>query len=202
MIMIKLILFDLGGVIVDLPNKKYYEYLSKVSGISPTEIKIRIKEDSIPIERGEISLKRFIDDVAKDLGIKKNQVMWLENFKERGVLNKDVAAIVRRLKKNYNIAFISNIDRERYRYGTEHQFKSLLPLFDYRFASYKLKELKPSPLIYKKVLRITRLKSKEILFIDNDVHNVYGARKVGIKSIKFHSASVLKKDLKRFGVRF
>lgn len=199
--MIKLILFDLGGVVVDLPNHKYYEYLSKVSGISASEVKIRIKVDSLPLERGEISLKSFIDDVAKDLGIKKRQVLWLQNFKERGFLNKDVTAIARKLKKNYKIAFISNIDRERYMYGVKHQMKSILPLFDYKFASFKLKELKPSPLIYKKVLNITRLKPNEIVFIDNDMHNVYGARKLGIKSIKFTSASALKKDLKRLRIK-
>ncbi len=47
-----------------------------------------------------------------------------------------------------------------------------------------------------------RLRPEEVVFIDNDVHNVYGARKLGIRSVHFTGVVALKKDLKRLGLKF
>ena len=77
----------------------------------------------------------------------------------------------------------------------------VLRLFDYEFASFKLKCTKPSPAIYKKVLGIMGLEPENVIFIDNDYHNVESARKLGIESILFTHPQFLSKELKQLGVR-
>ncbi len=198
--MIKLVLFDLGGVVVDMPNQRYYKYLAKISRIAASEVSMRIREDTTPLERGQITMDQFTRDVADDLGIKESKIRWVYYFTTLSHLNKEVAAIVKKLKKNYIIAFLSNIDKERYLYAKSHTLKSLMPIFDYTFASYEMKAVKPGVKIYQKVLDTVGVKAEEVLFIDNDAHNAYAARKAGLKAIHFTSVPELKKDLKRFGI--
>jgi FMN phosphatase YigB (HAD superfamily) len=46
-----------------------------------------------------------------------------------------------------------------------------------------------------------RIKSSQALFIDNQIENVVGARKVGIKSIWFKNSKDLKEKLKKMKIR-
>ncbi len=129
--MIKMVLFDLGGVIVSIANDKYYSYLSKISGLSKKEVELRIKEDTIPFERGEITLREFRQIVADDLGIKRRQVLWRTYFRRISSLNRGTVDIARKLKKNYKISFLSNVDRSRYESGVKSVLKEIIPMFAY-----------------------------------------------------------------------
>lgn len=200
--MIKMILFDLGGVVIDIPNEKYYSYLSKVGAIPVKEAELRLEPSVVAFERGDMDINKFNHIVADDMGIKRNQVLWLSHFKQIAKLNRETAQIIHRLKKNYKISFLSNVDKYRYEYGIQSILKGLMPFFSYTFASYKMGVVKPSPLIFEKVLKIMRLKPSEVLFIDNDIRNVYGAKQVGINAVHYTTTFALKKDLKRLGIKF
>ncbi|MDE1834710.1 MAG: HAD family phosphatase [Candidatus Micrarchaeota archaeon] len=199
--MIKLVLFDLGGVVIDISNHEHYKYLAKTSGIPSREIALRMRMENVAHERGDISYRKFMHDVADDLGIAPEQVLWMHYFKKFAKLNRRVVDIAKKLKKNYKLGFLSNVDSERYNYAIRRILKPILPVFDYKFASYKLREVKPSPAIYRKVLKLTKLKPEEMVFVDNDIRNVDGAMQVGIKAIRFTSVLQLKEDLKRLGIK-
>ncbi len=199
--MIKLILFDLGVVVVKIQNAPYYAYLSEVSGIPQKEVQFIVRSDTMQFERGSISFKQFINYVANDLGINKRNVSWMDYYKLMARLDNNTVEIISKLKWNYKVAFLSNVDAHRYHYSMKHFMKKIVPLFDYKFASCDLKAIKPSATIYLKVLRKLRMKPEEILFIDNDIRNIEGSRRLGINSILFTSAHELKKDLKRFKIK-
>ena len=63
----------------------------------------------------------------------------------------------------------------------------------FRFASYKLKLLKPNPQIYEAVRRQLGCDFKEMIFIDDKEKNVLSAQSLGINGIVFNK-NTIKKD--------
>lgn len=201
--MIKCIIFDLGGVVVDFYNDDdYYPYLSKISGIPLITINKIIDQDiRIDLDKSTTTQKAFDTQVAKQLGIEEKDIVWYEFYKKRAKLYKGTINIIKRLSGKYVLAYLSNTDRSRYTYTVEKLLKPYLHLFDYRFASCDIKLRKPDREIYTYALRNMKIKSGEAIFIDNQIENVVGARKTGIKSILFTSAKDLEKRLRKMHIR-
>ncbi|MHB1829777.1 MAG: HAD family hydrolase [Candidatus Micrarchaeaceae archaeon] len=200
--MIKLILFDLGGVIIKIPDNENYDRLGKISGTSSANAECIVKEKAESFESGKITLSEFEKRIAKDLSIKPREVRWLQFFKEMAKPDNDMVKLVIELKRNYMVAYLSNADRWRYGHVKNHVISKFAGLFDYKFVSYKLGCVKPYPLIYKKTLAKLKLEPSEVIFIDNIPKNVAGARAVGINSIIFTGIKKLESDLKRRGIKF
>ncbi|MDE1846369.1 MAG: HAD family phosphatase [Candidatus Micrarchaeota archaeon] len=196
--MIKCVLFDLGGVLVDFSDEEYFAYLSKVSKKSPKEVSGLLEYWWKRIDLGLIRIRFFEEKIEKLLKIPKSKVQWIEFYEKRVRLNKGMIALERALKKKYTVAFLSNVDFSRYDIAV-----GLLDLkhFDYRFTSCYMRLRKPDPQIYKVVANRMRLKPSEIVFIDNRLDNVLGARSVGMRALWFKGErATLIKQLKRLGL--
>ncbi|MDE1869827.1 MAG: HAD family phosphatase [Candidatus Micrarchaeota archaeon] len=198
--MIKCILFDLGGVLVDFSDDDYFRYLSKVSGKKPKEVEKLLDYWWRRIDLGLIHIKFFEEKIEKLLKIPKEKVQWIEFYEKRVKLNNKMMKLKKALRKRYKVAFLSNIDFSRYdiamsRLDMKH--------FDRDFASCYMKLRKPDPEIYKVVAKKMKLKPQEIVFIDNRLDNVLGARSAGMKALWFKgNRAVLEKQLKKLNVKW
>lgn len=200
--MIKCIIFDLGGVVIDFTNDEhYYPYLSKISGFSVRRVK-RLIEGKMwaELDKDIITQKNFERTVAKKLKIKIKEVKWYELYEKEAKVDDRTIGIVKRLRKKYTIAYLSNVDRSRYTYTVEKLLKPYLKLFDHRFASCEIRLRKPTKAVYGYVLKRMRQKSSETIFTDNTIENVRGARKAGINSVLFKNPKDLEKKLRRLGI--
>ncbi|MEM0107159.1 MAG: HAD family phosphatase [Candidatus Micrarchaeaceae archaeon] len=190
----KLIIFDLGGVIIDYKGEQYYNYLYKKTGIKYD----RIVETLLPLidklERKKFSVREFEKEAIEKLGISAKRIDWIREFKDDSKINECVEKIVYALSKKYTVVALSNIDVGRYR-ATIHKYGTMG--FKKIFASCFIGTRKPDPAIYKYVLAKTGFAAKDAIFIDNQEENVNGARKVGIKAIKFTDCISLKNALSK-----
>jgi len=75
-----------------------------------------------------------------------------------------------------------------------------LHLFDGRVVSGEEKLRKPNPLFYQVLLDRFSLQASEVLFIDDNERNIEAAKKLGIQSIRFTSATALKTDLQQLAI--
>jgi putative hydrolase of the HAD superfamily len=201
--MIKCIIFDLGGVVIDFTNEKeYYPYLSKVSRASIRSIK-KVIEGKMwtALDKDYITQKDFERTVARKFGMKPRDVKWYLMYKKTAKLDKGTLALLKRLQKNYTLAYLSNVDRSRYTYTAETLLKPYRDLFKYKFASCEIRLRKPTRRVYRYVVRRMRFKPSEALFIDNMKENVVGARKAGLKGMVFKNAKDLERQLKKAGVQ-
>ncbi len=200
--MIKCIIFDIGGVIIDFYNiNDYYPYLSKVSGVPLKKVvKIIDYEERVQLDKGTKSQRYFDKKVAKQLGIGEKKVMWYEVYAKTARLCKGTINLAKRLHGNYDIAYLSNTDRSRYVFTVKSILKPYLRLFKYRFASCDIHLRKPDIGVYRYVLKRMKLKGSEVIFIDNQIENVVGARKAGIRSIWFKNVRQLEKELRKMGI--
>jgi putative hydrolase of the HAD superfamily len=200
--MIKYILFDLGGVVIDFYNEDdYYPYISRISGMREERVARIINYDiRVDLDRGTVPQKVFERKMMQQFGIKRKQIQWYEFYTKKATLYRGTLDIISRLHGKYKVGYLSNTDRSRYTYTVGKLLKPYLKLFDYRFASCDIHLRKPGKEIYRYALRRMHAKAGETVFIDNQIENVVGANKAGIKSILFTNAKDLEKRLRKMGI--
>jgi putative hydrolase of the HAD superfamily len=200
--MIRSIIFDIGGVMVDIPNLKYYNYLARASGLGVNKVISSIEKNTPLFESGRIEINEYESNIAKELGILPSQVLWVDFYKKIAKLNMNTVSLIKKLKKSYQIAYLSNVDYFRYTYTKKHILNKVLYLFDYKLASCELGCVKPSREIYLKTLSIIGSKPQEALFVDDVAKNVVGARRVGINALVFESLQKLKSEMEKNNMKF
>ena len=197
--MIKAIVFDMGGVIIHFDENKYYEYLSKKYNVDEN----KITNIMIPLinkfDRGDITLGVLLDSVSKNIGIKIPRKSWNYVFDTDATIDWQMISLIKSLSKNYKIYMLTNVNRSRY-FRTNTMLKINNKLFNKKFISCYLHMTKPDRKIYQYVIAKTNLMPNEIIFIDDLIENVNGAREIGINSIVFRGYRDLVSKLERINV--
>ena len=102
--MIKVVIFDIGGVIVDFMNEYYYyPYLSKVSGVGVRRVKQIIENSPLwsSLDKDEITQREFDERIARELKIpQQGEVVreLREDRKDRQEGHKDSGEIIEKLQ--------------------------------------------------------------------------------------------------------
>ena len=201
--MIKNIIFDMGGVLIDYnPEKALYSVFSKEYAdillkeifrnpvwsdkdrgiIFPADI-MRMKKDVIPAE--------IYDKVC---GMVDNFYPYMPPFEK-------MYDFVKSLKENgYGIYLLSNVGKEFHRVKKDIP---VLELFDGFVASSDYKVVKPEPEIYNVLFEKFSLIPEECIFIDDVQKNIDGAVKAGMHGHCYShgNLSILKEDMREKGVK-
>lgn len=184
--MIKNIILDIGGIILDDGKENLRKYL-QVSK-EETEKLYKIVYGSKGFRQyllGYINLEKCMNSVISENSEYKDYIekmLLKSNLKDIVPIKFDVLQVIRKLKERYKIYFLSNITKETYEYIEE-----ILNEFDGGIYSFKVHLCKPNPEIYKKLLYTYNLKKEESIFFDDRQRNVDIGNKLGIKSIKFNT---------------
>lgn len=182
--MIKNIVLDIGGIILDDGKENLRKYL-QVSK-EETEKLYKIVYGSKGFRQyllRYINLEKCMNSVISENSEYKDYIekmLLKSNLKDIVPIKFDVLQVIRKLKERYKIYFLSNITKETYEYIEE-----ILNEFDGGIYSFKVHLCKPNPEIYKKLLYTYNLKKEESIFFDDRQRNVDIGNKLGIKSIKF-----------------
>jgi epoxide hydrolase-like predicted phosphatase len=202
--MIKVVIFDLGGIFIDNSWVEIYQLISKETGLSESFV----KETSNPLlkkwERGEIEEKDFWEGFERRTKItltgKFKKGLWVETHKRYTKELPEAWRILERLKKEKKrIVLLSNIipphlESIRKR-GIEKKLANRgVEAFLY---SCEIGLSKPGIDIYKVVLDRLETSPEKCIFIDDRVKNIEGAKKAGIEGILFENSSKLEEELFR-----
>lgn len=199
--MIKTIGFDLGGVyLTDALGKKGWESISQIFNIDNPREKSRKKYEeymrlvNIGKMDVEILFKKLLPNYRDIEKIKQH----VKNSNK--ILYPEVGDLIRKLKHNYQVVLMNNEGKEwnDFRIRKFH----LEELFDKIFTSCIIGEKKPEKDYFKKVLNTLKIKSEELLFIDNTLENIESAKELGIQTIWFKNPAQLKRELLRKGISF
>ncbi len=197
--MIKLIIFDVGGVVLDYKQENYYRYVSKKFGVGIARVKRSFEKPISEMEVGKLSRREFEAVVKRSLGIGKDKdIEWEDYMMRTAKLDRKVAALIKRLSKDYRIALLTNVCRGRHSIAMK-VFINGLPVAGI-FASCYLKLRKPDKRIYKYVLDRMHVAPGEAVFVDDMMENVMGAKRVGIHAIQYTGYGDLLKKLAAAGI--
>lgn len=184
--MIKNIILDIGGIILDDGKENLRKYLH-VSEEKTKEL-YKIVYGSKGFRQyllGYINLEECMNLVISENQEYKDYIekmLLKSNLKDIVPIKANVLQVIRKLKERYKIFFLSNITKETYEY-----IEDILNEFDGGIYSFKVHLCKPNPEIYKKLLYTYNLKKEESIFFDDRQRNVDIGNKLGIKSIKFNT---------------
>ena len=195
--MIKLVIFDLGNVLLKYDDSEYYKYLSKKYGIPYEKVASIIERYNTKMYTGKMKNSEFLRFVSKSLNIPADKLEFDEYFIRKARINRKLLNFALSLKPKYKVVILTNVYVKRYS-STPRVFDK--SQFDRVFASCFIKMRKPNKNIYMYVLKKCRAKPDEAIFIDDRKENVEGAESVGIKSIQFKDNGSLLKKLSELGI--
>jgi len=199
---IKVIFFDIGGVLLEIHPDKMFHCISRSTGIPFEKVKSSFPEESHNIyERGQMTNKEWFQ-VFK-IALSNNSYLTENKFWDAWamILGKEtkVLDVLLDLKKYYKVWLLSNTNPKHI--SDELDNKYVFPhLVDGAIYSYKVGLRKPDKEIYLKACELAEVKPKESVFIDDLSENISGAKKVGLKGIHYIGIVELNTSLKQLGL--
>lgn len=189
---IKTIVFDLGGVLIDLDFKDSLAAFTK-SGFKNIENRVsNYGRDGHfnDYEIGTITTEQFRDFIRSELTepATDQQIddMWNKILID---IPHEKLDLISELHKNYTIYMLSNTNELHWIYICDRikSYRGLSPndYFDKIFLSFKIHISKPSPGIFEEMIKETNLVPDETLFIDDSEANCRAAEKFGIRTYKY-----------------
>ena len=209
---IKVLLFDLGGVIIDIDPSITINALKSMSKKSSEDFNALdykyYKEESsllnffFEYEKGNINDDKFRNGIRKfaNLDLSNNKIDHIWNYVIVKI-NKDLLDVVLSLKNRYKIMILSNtnfIHKVYYdKLVVDIYGKTLKQLFDKVFYSFEIRSRKPELEIYQKVIDKSSYSGKEILFFDDMKENLEIPKVIGMKTYHVEDITLIKQFLKK-----
>ena len=187
--MIRNILFDFGGVIIDIdPPSVIYE-LMKMGVTKGLELHQHLSghDAYVRLEKNELSPDEFRGLIRSFTGLPLTDAQidhaWNTIIKD---IPEPRMELIKRLRKKYGVYLLSNTNAIHYDYYNLYikknfGFERLDDVFDRAWYSFQMGLFKPDPEIFRRVLAEGNLVAEETVFIDDNEDNVSAAEKVGLK---------------------
>lgn len=190
--MIKNILFDFGGVIVDIDRDAAVRQF-KLAGFENIEEYLdpyRQKGFFHQLEDGTVSREEFYAEICKTAGksidTKSIDKGWLDFILPVDQARLDLIA---ELKTHYRTLLLSNTNPIVMEWADSPSFspagKPLSHYFDDMFMSYKMHCMKPDPEIFRQTIEQSGIVPEETLFIDDSEANIAAGAAFGLKIFHF-----------------
>jgi putative hydrolase of the HAD superfamily len=184
------VIFDLGGVIINLDTNRTIREFNKISQIPFQDIYTQAKQDEIftLLDKGKISTSDFIKEVKRQIrydGPDKD-ILLAWNAMLLDVPEERLDLLVE-MKHNYNTFLLSNtcephIHAFEKELHDEHGIRNFDDYFDKVYYSCRIGMRKPDKEIFEFVLSQNNLKPEETVFIDDSPQHVKGAGECGINA--------------------
>lgn len=187
---IKNIIFDLGGVIINLDIPKTISEFNKISAQPFESIYTQLQQTPIfdLFDKGHISESEFFLELRQYLksNVSDGDILYAWNAMLLD-FPKHRLELLSELKNNYRIFLLSNtnethINQFEADLYQQHGYKNLEPFFEKVYYSCRMGMRKPDTEIFETVLKENKLNSSETIFIDDSPQHVNGALKIGIKA--------------------
>lgn len=182
------IIFDLGGVIVDLAIERTANAFAKLAGISQRDVyQVYQSNDTFnAFEKGEINNDEFRDFIRKVFSVSapNTEVDACWNGMLVG-LPADKLTLLRMLKTQFQTLLLSNTNGIHLSYIEDVMLKgsSLDDHFHKAYYSHKVGMRKPDSIIFEHVLTDNALDASKTIFLDDNKDNIDAAKSVGIQTI-------------------
>ena len=185
---IRNIIFDLGGVLLNIDPKKTIDAFGKLGmeqlvgdkGLSyDHEIFYQMEQGKITSEEFRNGVRQLLPKEVSDDEIDTAWTAMLLDFPKIRV------ELVKNLRNDFKIYLFSNtnaIHVEKFHsiFRKQHEFE-VSTLFDKDFYSNEIGYRKPSPESFKEIIRLSGINPEESLFIDDSFQNVESAIASGLK---------------------
>ena len=204
---IKNIIFDLGGVLLDLDVQKTFDAFEGIGLNIEIMMKRYNREENFffQFERGQISASEFRASLREMIGnsVSDEKIDYAWNEMLRGFKN-DKIKLLSDLSEKYSLYLLSNTNEIHLPFYSE-QFREtsggtdLQKYFIKSYFSHIIRLRKPEPESFRYVFNNAGIEPAETLFIDDFEENCVSARKTGLVAHQFKPEENLKNVLEIYG---
>ena len=185
---IKAIIFDLGGVILNIDFTLAHKALAELGVKNSEGMYAQESANTLfkKLEHGHLTPDEFCDIFRKETGLDVSNEKIIAAVNSMLIdFRKESLAFIQQLRKNYKVYILSNtnaIHRAAFDKIYTEEFGSgfFTDLFDNAYFSHEIGYRKPDAAAYQFVLDDNDLKAEECLFVDDTIENVEAAKIVGM----------------------
>lgn len=195
---IQCVLFDLGGVLIELDGPPVSPLASR---LSEAEIWQQWLESTAvrEYESGRCDHYAFAAALIGEMQLELTEVEFIEQFQRwpKGVYA-GAEELLESLKPTVHLACLSNTNALHWQRFDQD---SRLPrLFDTVLASFKTGRMKPDAATYHHAVEVLGFEAADILFLDDNEANVTAARKIGLQAELTRGPTHAQQHLKHHGL--
>lgn len=182
---IELLLFDLGGVLIELDFSRMFRAWAAYSTYSPEDIGHRFKMDRAyeQHERGALEAAGYFAHLKAVLALEASdqdvRLGWNQMFV--GLID-DTAGLLRRLDPAVRLCALTNSNRAHEDYWRV-EYAAALEVFECIFVSSTMGVRKPERAAFERIAERTGVPAERTLFFDDTLGNVEGARDAGLHAV-------------------
>lgn len=197
---ISAIIFDLGGVILNLDYQKTSNAFQALSKVNVSEVYTQANQVEVfdQFETGSITPLVFRKKLAQLLQLQISDEIFDKAWNAMLLdLPKERIELLTSLSKRYRIFLFSNTNTIHYnafRKGIKETYKNadlLETIFEKTYYSHILGERKPTATAFQKIMDEQQLNPSTTLFIDDSIQHIKGAEKVGLRTIHLKDMDIL-----------
>lgn len=195
--MIKAIIFDVGGVLINNPWPGMREHYVKHLQVEEEHFEKAYAEVAQDWQKGKMGEKLFWQKMCDKLqrGLPKSESLWVDGFRSTYEEKTNIFELIKLLKKKgLLIGLLSNTEVPVMHFLIEKDY----PDFDVFIYSCGVGKIKPDADIYHEMLAKLQIAPGEAIFVDDKLENVEGAQKVGMIGIQFIHEDQFKAELKKY----
>lgn len=184
---IKNIIFDFGGVIIDIHHKRVENAFKDLGVVNFEELFSQAVQSDLfrNFETGNIPPEQFRNELRELCGLDMNDIIIDKTWNAIiGIYPPHRIQLLKLLSQNYRLFLLSNTNQIHYdhyipKFEKEFGF-DFFSLFERTYWSFKIGMRKPNLNAYDFVLEDSNLEASETLFIDDSPQNIEPAEKLGI----------------------
>ena len=188
---IKNLLFDLGGVIMNIRRDNAVKALEELGMRDANRFlgEYEQKGDFLALERGEITPAEFRDRLRAHIGRQDLSDGMIDSAFEKFLIGIPVSRLreLEALHKKYRICMLSNTNALMWNGVILTEFKNdgqdVNYYFDAIVTSFDVHAYKPEAAIFSAAEQICGIKPDETLFFDDSQRNVDAARALGFNAV-------------------
>lgn len=202
---VKAVVFDLGGVIVELDFSNFYNSIITQSPLNKpqTPILLEFFRQSDIYHQGLMSDEEFYHLACDLLQVcEVEQQRFFNAFNSIiSSYNPEIVDVVKKIRQNNRIKLLclSNVNASHWDYLKSKNW-DFLRYFDEFILSHEVHLTKPDKKIFEFTIEKAGCNPDEIVFIDDGINNIRAAGELGIIAIKFSNEEDLIKELEKLKV--
>lgn len=185
------IIFDLGGVILNLDIQRTIQAFSEVSGKDFAQWYTQREQKALfdAFETGQISADVFRDAIRIELESPLTDATidhcWNAMLLDLPLERLQLLEQLQQQKRTFLLSNTNAIHKTAFEQIIENQhgISSLSHLFERDYYSHLLGMRKPHTEVFQYILQTHSLRAEETLFIDDSIQHIEGAKKAGLNAL-------------------
>jgi putative hydrolase of the HAD superfamily len=186
---IEALLFDFGGVIIEIDFDRVFARWAQLAGAPFEQVKRRFSHGEAyqRHERGEIGLAAYFASLRRDLGIDLGDEEFADGWaRVFGPEYPSTVQLLKRLEPRVPMYLFSNTHPTHYELWSRRHEEALRPLRK-RFISCEMGVRKPEAESFRRVAAGIGVPLERILFFDDTQANLDAAEALGVKTVLVRS---------------